>query len=137
MLAVLDESMRVFPPVPGGLPRYTAKGGGIIAGEFIPESVRLSFILPLFICYPSVGKTKSDSGIRPMLTFGNGQCTTIQTTGRRLRTSFQSAGLATLNSRTTREMRFSHFLRDLATVSVKSKYHLGEAHSSTCQMPLS
>lgn len=42
MLAVLDESMRVFPPVPGGLPRYTAKGGGVIAGEFIPESVCLS-----------------------------------------------------------------------------------------------
>lgn len=52
MSAVLDESMRVFPPVPGGLPRYTAKGGGVIAGEFIPESVRF-FSYPakqLFIC---------------------------------------------------------------------------------------
>lgn len=48
MLAVLDESMRVFPPVPGGLPRYTAKGGGMIAGEFVPENVRL-FIITLFI----------------------------------------------------------------------------------------
>lgn len=43
MLAVLDESMRVYPPVPGGLPRYTAKGGGMIAGEFIPENVCIFF----------------------------------------------------------------------------------------------
>lgn len=49
MLAVLDESMRVFPPVPGGLPRYTAKGGGMIAGEFIPEKVCI--LLPLLIVY--------------------------------------------------------------------------------------
>ncbi|UKZ89631.1 uncharacterized protein TrAFT101_004675 [Trichoderma asperellum] len=41
MLAVLDESMRVFPPVPGGLPRYTAKGGGMIAGEFVPENTHV------------------------------------------------------------------------------------------------
>ncbi|KAM0263717.1 hypothetical protein ACHAQJ_001031 [Trichoderma viride] len=37
MLAVLDEAMRMFPPIAAGLPRLTAEGGGMIAGEFVPE----------------------------------------------------------------------------------------------------
>lgn len=47
MLACLDEAMRLYPPVSGGLPRSVPRGGEVINGEFIPESVstltRLTF----------------------------------------------------------------------------------------------
>lgn len=39
MLAVLDEAMRLFPPVPANLPRKAAKGGDVILGWQIPENV--------------------------------------------------------------------------------------------------
>ncbi|KAL7943651.1 cytochrome P450 [Trichoderma barbatum] len=37
MLAVIDEVMRMYPPVVSGLPRLTAEGGAMIAGEYVPE----------------------------------------------------------------------------------------------------
>ncbi|EQL30929.1 cytochrome P450, family 3, subfamily A [Blastomyces dermatitidis ATCC 26199] len=37
MLACLNEAMRVYPPVPLGLPRVIPKGGCQITGQFIPE----------------------------------------------------------------------------------------------------
>ncbi|OJD14471.1 hypothetical protein AJ78_05182 [Emergomyces pasteurianus Ep9510] len=37
MLACLDEALRVYPPVPLGLPRVVPKGGCQISGQFIPE----------------------------------------------------------------------------------------------------
>lgn len=39
MLAVLDEVMRMYPPVVSGLPRLTAEGGAMIAGEYVPQDV--------------------------------------------------------------------------------------------------
>lgn len=39
MLAVLDESLRIYPPVPGPSPRKIAKGGDTIIGQYIPEEV--------------------------------------------------------------------------------------------------
>jgi cytochrome P450 len=35
--AVLQEGMRVFPPVPCTLPRKVPRGGATILGDFIPE----------------------------------------------------------------------------------------------------
>lgn len=37
--AVLDESMRLYPPVPSASPRMIGEGGDKIIGEFIPEGV--------------------------------------------------------------------------------------------------
>ncbi|KAK3386377.1 cytochrome P450 [Sordaria brevicollis] len=37
LLACLDEALRMYPPVPTGLPRVVPKGGASIAGHFIPE----------------------------------------------------------------------------------------------------
>ncbi|KAH8550520.1 cytochrome P450 [Umbelopsis sp. PMI_123] len=34
---VIMEATRLYPAVPGGLPRVTPKGGEVIAGQFIPE----------------------------------------------------------------------------------------------------
>lgn len=41
MLACLNEALRCYPPVPGGLPRIVPKGSGgvTIAGQFVPEGV--------------------------------------------------------------------------------------------------
>lgn len=43
MLAVLDETMRVYPPVPDPAQRVVPRGGGMIEGKWVPEGVR-SFI---------------------------------------------------------------------------------------------
>ncbi|KAK9413548.1 putative Cytochrome P450 [Seiridium unicorne] len=37
MLACLNETLRHYPPVGGGLPRQSPKGGAMVAGKFIPE----------------------------------------------------------------------------------------------------
>ncbi|EAQ83585.1 hypothetical protein CHGG_09989 [Chaetomium globosum CBS 148.51] len=37
LLACLDEALRMYPPVPTGLPRVVPKGGANIAGNYVPE----------------------------------------------------------------------------------------------------
>ncbi|KAL2020295.1 hypothetical protein VTK56DRAFT_8523 [Thermocarpiscus australiensis] len=37
LLACLDEALRMYPPVPIGLPRVVPKGGANIAGHYVPE----------------------------------------------------------------------------------------------------
>lgn len=39
MLACLNEALRVYPPVPVGLPRVTPAGGRTIHGRFVPQGV--------------------------------------------------------------------------------------------------
>jgi cytochrome P450 len=41
--AVLEESLRVYPPVASGQGRKIARGGDHIAGQFVPEDVSKSF----------------------------------------------------------------------------------------------
>ncbi|KAK3938549.1 cytochrome P450 monooxygenase [Diplogelasinospora grovesii] len=41
MLAVLDESMRMFPPVPSALPRVCQPGGDVIVGKPVPAGTGL------------------------------------------------------------------------------------------------
>ncbi|KAF5002153.1 hypothetical protein FDECE_10715 [Fusarium decemcellulare] len=38
MIACLNEALRVYPPIPGGLPRVCPKGGATVSGQFIPEN---------------------------------------------------------------------------------------------------
>jgi cytochrome P450 len=43
MLAVLNESMRVFPPTAFGIPRIiSTKGGQEVAGNYLPENVSVN-----------------------------------------------------------------------------------------------
>ncbi|XHG03733.1 hypothetical protein AWENTII_007026 [Aspergillus wentii] len=42
MNCVLEESLRMYPPVPGVLPRRVPDGGAMIDGEFIPEGTSVS-----------------------------------------------------------------------------------------------
>jgi cytochrome P450 len=43
MLACLNEALRMYPPVPIGLPRVVPKGGHTIAGHWVPEDVSYLF----------------------------------------------------------------------------------------------
>ena len=52
MLACINEALRLYPPIPSGLPRYTPPGGAVIAGHNVPENVRsrllfLEVIIPI------------------------------------------------------------------------------------------
>ncbi|PLB55889.1 benzoate 4-monooxygenase cytochrome P450 [Aspergillus steynii IBT 23096] len=40
--AVLEESLRLYPPVPAILPRRVPQGGALINGEFVPEQTSVS-----------------------------------------------------------------------------------------------
>ncbi|RDW75926.1 hypothetical protein BP5796_06747 [Coleophoma crateriformis] len=40
-LAVVDEGMRIFPPVPGTLYRTTKAGGNMIAGRYVPPNINV------------------------------------------------------------------------------------------------
>ncbi|KAJ4389106.1 hypothetical protein N0V93_006568 [Gnomoniopsis smithogilvyi] len=42
MLACLDEALRLYPPAPLGIPRQTPKGGGNVAGYYVPEDTLVS-----------------------------------------------------------------------------------------------
>jgi cytochrome P450 len=37
--AVLDETMRVYPPVPGDMPRISPPGGAMVCGQWVPAGV--------------------------------------------------------------------------------------------------
>lgn len=39
MLAVLDEALRMYPPVPAAIPRKMNPGGGMINGQWVPGGV--------------------------------------------------------------------------------------------------
>jgi cytochrome P450 len=39
LTAVINETLRIYPPVPIAMPRVTPKGGAIVAGVFVPEDV--------------------------------------------------------------------------------------------------
>ncbi|KAK3998014.1 Isotrichodermin C-15 hydroxylase [Cladorrhinum sp. PSN332] len=42
LLACLDEALRMYPPVPTGLPRVVPRGGASIAGHYVPESTTVA-----------------------------------------------------------------------------------------------
>ncbi|KAI0155736.1 cytochrome P450 ClCP1 [Pestalotiopsis sp. NC0098] len=42
MLACLEETMRLYPPVPIGLPRIVPKGGRIVGGVYLPEGTHVA-----------------------------------------------------------------------------------------------
>lgn len=41
--AVLDEGLRIYPVVPGSMPRIVPQDGAIISGQFVPGNVRIFF----------------------------------------------------------------------------------------------
>lgn len=47
MLACIDEGLRMYPPVPLGLPRVVPATGATVAGNFVPGGVRM---LNMYAC---------------------------------------------------------------------------------------
>jgi hypothetical protein len=47
--ACLEEGLRIYPPVPVGLPRVTPKEGATVLGEYIPPNVRDTLFTVQFI----------------------------------------------------------------------------------------
>lgn len=45
MVACIEEALRMYPPVPTGLPRVVPEGGATISGHFVPENVSSSVTL--------------------------------------------------------------------------------------------
>lgn len=43
MLAVLNETLRIYPPVPTAIPRKAQAGGDMICGQYVPEDVSFIF----------------------------------------------------------------------------------------------
>ncbi len=43
--AVCQEALRMFPPLPLGLPREVPKGGETVDGYFVPEGVRIPLVM--------------------------------------------------------------------------------------------
>jgi hypothetical protein len=56
--ACIEEALRLYPPVPVGLPRLTPPGGTIICGEMVPQNVRIDG------CNLITSNNLSDSGLR-------------------------------------------------------------------------
>ncbi|RYP09093.1 hypothetical protein DL765_008573 [Monosporascus sp. GIB2] len=42
MLACLNETLRMYPPIAAGLPRQAPKGGGTVSGHFVPEGTQVA-----------------------------------------------------------------------------------------------
>lgn len=43
LIAVIKESMRTHPPVPGNHPRRVGAGGAVVAGNYVPSGTNVSF----------------------------------------------------------------------------------------------
>ncbi|KAJ5150904.1 cytochrome P450 monooxygenase [Penicillium canariense] len=40
--AILQESLRMYPPLPLGMPRVVPKGGALVSGQFVPENTSVA-----------------------------------------------------------------------------------------------
>lgn len=100
MLAVLDETLRMHPPVPSGQPRLIAEGGDVILGRYVPAGVSTSPVFPRLCTKGEL----SDAAIphRPRPKCGSGPCTTTPRAGHDPMISSPSAGSETRLSRATR-----------------------------------
>jgi cytochrome P450 len=95
MLACLDETFRLYPPVAGSLPRRTIHDD-VIAGNPVPPGVRaLSSAIP---CYSNQATLTLPRQRSPSI---NGASTDDQIIGTAWTSTFPSAGWAMPNLRTT------------------------------------
>lgn len=47
LTAVMDETLRISPPLPHSSPRVVHKGGDVICGAFVPEDVSILHLKPI------------------------------------------------------------------------------------------
>jgi len=115
MLACLDEALRMYPPVPLGLPRVVPPGGSTISGHFVPENV--SAPPPCCQAFNSC----SNSTQRPLSPSTSGPCTTTRHISESRFSTTQSGSSGTPDLRVTTRTLCSHSLPGLGTVSEESR----------------
>lgn len=103
--ACVNEALRIYPPVPAGLPRCVARGGATICGYNLPEMVTTASTLPLPSSLPlllsfisNLSKYTTDvflQIIRPQSPCTNTQHTTTRVTSTSPTNSTRNAGLKT------------------------------------------
>lgn len=110
MFACLDEALRMYPPVPLGLPRLSPKGGAQVSGHFIPQDVSrkapwhaTSIVKDLLLTAP-LGLTK-----RPSAVSTTGPSTTARKISRSRLNSVQNGGCRTPSTRRTNSTPCSRF----------------------------
>ena len=106
--ACLQEAMRIYPPVPGVLPRRTLPGGAVISGHFIPEDVGSSLSLPSLLFHSRLTFS------RHLSAFTNGALIKRKRTFAIHSNTCPNAGLATNATVATTPLRFSRSRLDLA-----------------------
>ena len=84
LLACLDEALRMYPPVPNGLPRTVPKGGATVAGHYVPEDVSpelfplRNFSYPLDLGFANPARAMRENRTSSPST--SGPCTTTRRT---------------------------------------------------------
>jgi cytochrome P450 len=124
LLAVLDESMRLFPPVPAHLPRVCQLGGSVVCGYHLPEGVSDSMDPAQSSRLAELGLTLCDYRLR--WKSGRGLSIATRATSPRPTSSYPSVGLRMsmpVFGLTSRDRaHFSHSPLDLATALAKSMF---------------
>jgi cytochrome P450 len=67
--AIIQESLRMYPPLPIDLPRMTPKQGATIAGTFIPPNTRVG--IPMYPAYRSKSNFKDPDTFAPSRWLGD------------------------------------------------------------------
>jgi len=112
-MAVVQESMRVYPPVPAAMPRKAPPEGYTLRdGRHIPPNVRQQ-------CPPRPWEFELTT-MRPSSHCGNGRYSTILRSSRTLNLLFPKGGLMTMVSSMIRRKLSSHFPQVHAIASAKS-----------------
>ena len=119
MLAVLNESLRCYPPVGGCLPRVVPKGGGYINGKFVPQGVS-GHILITFSC-KMIRMLRLILPSRPLWVFGSGHPTTAKSFGPSRIASCRNDSLATSASKATAPTRCNRSAPGRETALERSK----------------
>jgi averantin hydroxylase len=85
MLAVLEEGMRIYPPVPNQINRVVPPGGAMVAGRWVAGGVSRPFLYTLFSCSANIQSRHPSK-------FSNMHPTTHPPTSHAQKTSSQNAG---------------------------------------------
>jgi cytochrome P450 len=54
LLATLNEALRMYPPIPSGLPRIVPKGGEHVDGYWFPENVSWNYSIAIRPTHPNI-----------------------------------------------------------------------------------
>lgn len=61
--AVIEESLRLYPPAPAGFPRQVPEGGASISNQFVPGGVRTLLIAPSISLDSALNKHTSQTAV--------------------------------------------------------------------------